>query len=256
MSHHDRSVLITGGTSGIGRACAFEFAALGFNVAISGRDERRGTNVVDAMVQGGAGKTLFIKGDLCDAAFVQQLVKVCVSAFGGLDVLVNNAGVLLPGNAMETKDEIWATTMSVNVRAPFILSRAAVEQMRKQGGGQIVNIASEWGLNGQPGFLAYCSSKGALVQMTRAMALDHAAEHIRINAVCPGEVRTAMVEEIAEKNHANLDDDAAGIPMRRIASPEEISGVVAYLVSARAAYITGAMISVDGGVGAVGGAYP
>jgi NAD(P)-dependent dehydrogenase (short-subunit alcohol dehydrogenase family) len=154
----------------------------------------------------------------------------------------------------------WLVTLAVNVSALFYLSRAAINTMKAAGGGAIVNVASEWGLNGEPNHVAYCASKGAVVQMTRCMALDHAADHIRVNSVCPGEIHTRMVDEILAKrggdNAANLRELAAGIPMRRLAQPIEVARCVQFLASDAASYVTGTHLSVDGGNDATAGPYP
>jgi meso-butanediol dehydrogenase/(S,S)-butanediol dehydrogenase/diacetyl reductase len=150
--------------------------------------------------------------------------------------------------------------MAVNVNALFYLSRAAIRHMKPKGKGAIVNIASEWGLNGEPNHVAYCASKGAVVQITRCMALDHARDNIRVNSVCPGEIHTQMVDDILSQKggdlQRNLQELAAGIPMRRLASPSEVACCVHFLASDRASYVTGANLPVDGGNDATGGPYP
>jgi NAD(P)-dependent dehydrogenase (short-subunit alcohol dehydrogenase family) len=150
--------------------------------------------------------------------------------------------------------------MAVNLNAVFYLSRATVRHMREVGGGVIVNVASEWGLNGEPGHVAYCASKGAVVQITRCMALDHARDNIRINSVCPGEIHTRMVDEILAHRGgdrlANLRQLAAGIPLRRLAGPAEVARCIRFLASDEASYVTGANLPVDGGNAATAGPYP
>jgi NAD(P)-dependent dehydrogenase (short-subunit alcohol dehydrogenase family) len=150
--------------------------------------------------------------------------------------------------------------MAVNVDAVFYLSRAAVVHMRRVGGGAIVNVASEWGLNGEPNHVAYCASKGAVLQITRCMALDHARDQIRVNSVCPGEIHTRMVDSIIALRGGdptqNLRNLAAGIPMRRLAQPIEVARVVHFLASDAASYVTGVNLPVDGGNDATAGPYP
>jgi NAD(P)-dependent dehydrogenase (short-subunit alcohol dehydrogenase family) len=150
--------------------------------------------------------------------------------------------------------------MAVNVNALFYLSRAAVRQMKRAGKGAIVNVASEWGLNGEPNHVAYCASKGAVVQITRCMALDHARDNIRVNAVCPGEIHTRMVEEILARRGGDAEENlralAAGIPLRRLAQPAEVARCVLFLASDRASYVTGVQLPVDGGNDATAGPYP
>ena len=254
-----RIVLVTGSTTGIGEACARAFAALGDTIMVSGRNKTAGRSIVDELVRGGAHAD-FCRADFHDPAEAGRLVESTIERHGRLDVLVNNAGILYTADAVETSNAQWYETMNVNVHALFFASRAAVKQMLLQGGGAIVNIASEWGLNGEPRHVAYCASKGAVVQITRCMGLDHAKDNIRINAVCPGEVHTRMVDQILAKQggdrEANLRSLASGIPMRRIASPDEVARCVVFLASSQASYVTATTLAVDGGSDATAGAYP
>ena len=178
------------------------------------------------------------------------------SDLAALDILVNNAGVLSAGDIVETTEEQWHEIVDVNITSLFVISKAAVVQMRKQGGGCVINIASEWGLNGEAGYLAYCTSKGAVVQMTRCMSLDHAQENIRVNSVCPGEVHTQMVDEMLKEAGNTPEELASGVPMRRMAKPSEVANCVLFLASDLASYVTGTNFSVDGGNDATGGGYP
>lgn len=259
MSFSGKVVLVTGSTTGIGEACAWVFAESGAAVMVSGRDVARGQAVVAAL-RGAGFKAQFLAADLREAGACDALVASTIAALGGLDVLVNNAGILYSANAPETTDEQWLDTMAVNVNALFYLSRAAVRHMRRAGGGAIVNIASEWGLNGEANHVAYCASKGAVIQITRCMALDHARENIRINSVCPGEIHTRMVDEIAARQggdiQTNLQALAKGIPMRRLAQPVEVARCVHFLASDLASYVTGTNLAVDGGNDATAGPYP
>ena len=259
MNFAGRSVLVTGSTTGIGEACARAFAQAGAAVMVCGRNESRGHDVVSS-IRAAGGKAEFALVDLRAAGACDRLVSDTVARLGGLHVLVNNAGILYTANAVDTSDEQWLDTMAVNVNALFYLSRAAVRHMRQHGGGAIVNIASEWGLNGEPNHVAYCASKGAVIQITRCMALDHARDRIRVNSVCPGEIHTNMVDEILAKKggdaERNLRELAAGIPMRRLASPGEVASCVQFLASEHASYVTGANLPVDGGNDATGGPYP
>jgi NAD(P)-dependent dehydrogenase (short-subunit alcohol dehydrogenase family) len=259
MSFSGKVVLVTGSTTGIGEACARVFAESGAAVMVSGRNEQRGRNVVDA-IRAAGGRAEFSAVDLRAAGACDRLVSETVTRLGGLDVLVNNAGILYSGNAVDTTDEQWLDIMAVNVNALFYLSRAAVRHMKLKGKGAIVNIASEWGLNGEPDHVAYCASKGAVIQITRCMALDHAQDNIRVNSVCPGEIHTQMVDDILSNKGGDLQQSlrelAAGIPIRRLASPAEVAWCVHFLASDRASYVTGANLPVDGGNDATGGPYP
>jgi NAD(P)-dependent dehydrogenase (short-subunit alcohol dehydrogenase family) len=252
-------VLVTGSTTGIGEACARVFAASGAAVMVSGRDALRGNTVAESIGAAG-GRAEFTAVDLRAAGACESLVARTIERLGGLDVLVNNAGILYTANALDTTDEQWLDTMAVNVNALFYLSRAAVRHMKSAGKGSIVNIASEWGLNGEPNHVAYCASKGAVMQITRCMALDHARDNIRVNSVCPGEIHTRMVDDILARRggdpDANLRELAAGIPLRRLAQPVEVAHCVQFLASDLASYVTGAHLSVDGGNDATAGPYP
>jgi meso-butanediol dehydrogenase / (S,S)-butanediol dehydrogenase / diacetyl reductase len=259
MNFKGKVVLVTGSTTGIGEACARVFAESDAAVMVCGRNEPRGRKVVQAIGSAG-GRAEFTAVDVRDAGACDRLVSNTIERLGGLDVLVNNAGILYSATALDTTDEQWLDTMAVNVNALFYLSRAAIRHMKHKGKGAIVNIASEWGLNGEPNHVAYCASKGAVVQITRCMALDHARDNIRVNSVCPGEIHTQMVDDILSRKggdpQRNLQELAAGIPMRRLASPTEVAWCVHFLASDRASYVTGANLPVDGGNDATGGPYP
>jgi meso-butanediol dehydrogenase/(S,S)-butanediol dehydrogenase/diacetyl reductase len=259
MSFTGKTVLVTGSTTGIGEACAHIFAQSGAQVMVSGRHEQRGRAVVEE-IQAAGGCAQFTAVDLRAAGACERLVGDTVERLGGLDILVNNAGILYTANALDTSNEQWLDTMAVNVNALFYLSRAAVRHMKAAGKGAIVNVASEWGLNGEANHVAYCASKGAVIQITRCMALDHARDNIRVNSVCPGEIHTRMVDDILAKRGGDLADNlrelAAGIPMRRLAYPAEVARCVHFLASDLASYVTGTNLSVDGGNDATAGPYP
>jgi meso-butanediol dehydrogenase / (S,S)-butanediol dehydrogenase / diacetyl reductase len=259
MNFSKKIVLVTGSTTGIGEACARSFAEAGAAVMVCGRDAARGAAVRDSLRAAG-GIAEFVAVDLGRAGECDRVVMETLARLGGLDVLVNNAGILYTADALGTTDEQWLTTMAVNLNAVFYTSRAAIRHMRAAGGGAIVNIASEWGMNGEPRHVAYCTSKGAVIQMTRCLALDHAADHIRVNAVSPGEIHTRMVDDILAARGGdaalNLRQLAAGIPMRRLARPREVAECVRFLASDGASYVTGANLTVDGGNDATAGPYP
>ncbi|MGD9344042.1 MAG: SDR family oxidoreductase, partial [Desulfuromonadales bacterium] len=188
-------------------------------------------------------------GDVSDAEFCGQAVATAVARYGRLDILVNAAGIIVRADGPGTTDEQWQQVMNVNVNGVFYMSRAAVEIMQEQGTGAIVNFGSIWGEVGAAGVTAYCASKGAVHQMTRAMALDHVKQGIRINAVCPGEVNTPMLTSarsapVTPEMMAALADS---VPMGRLAAPVEIARVVLFLASDAASYMTGAMVNVDAG---------
>jgi len=246
----DRVVLITGATSGIGAAIADACATAGASLMLTGRSAERG-NLALKRAQGRRVQAQFLAGNLSEPHWPDEIVAETVRRFGRLDVLVNNAGIIYRGTVADCSDVEWDDILAVNVTALFRLSRAAVRRMRAQGGGTIVNIASDWGLVGGRNAFAYCASKGAVVQMTRAMALDHAKDHIRVNCVCPGDVDTPMLASgIAKRGmtqEQGLKHLGAQVPMGRVARPDEIAKAVVFLAGDDSSYMTGAMLSVDGG---------
>lgn len=238
-------VAITGAGSGMGAASAREFAALGATVIVVDRDAGGAaatTRTID-------GPDPFI-GDVSDSSFCAETIDTIVDTYGRLDVLVNCAGTIHRADALGTDDAQWERVMGVNVNGVFFMSRAAVPPMVAAGRGAIVNFGSIWGGLGAAGVLAYCASKGAVHQLTRAMALDHVDDGVRINAVAPGEVNTPMLASEREHPPSASDLQAladATIPMKRLASPEEIARVVVFLASEHASYMTGAIVPVDAG---------
>jgi NAD(P)-dependent dehydrogenase (short-subunit alcohol dehydrogenase family) len=240
-----RIALITGASSGIGAAIAHRLARDGWQVFAAGRDATR-TNALAAA----ASSIRPWVGALATSTDADRLVADCVQAFGGLDLLVNNAGIYEIADAESTTDDAWQRAIAINLSMPFYLSRAALPKLRKRKG-SIVNIASDWGLKGGANAVAYCASKGGLVLMTRAMAIDHAAEGIRVNAVCPGDVETPMLYRSGatrgtDANKA-LREANADSRSGRVTTPEEVAAVVTFLASEEARQITGAAIPIDGG---------
>jgi meso-butanediol dehydrogenase / (S,S)-butanediol dehydrogenase / diacetyl reductase len=243
MNFLDQVVLVTGGASGMGAACARAFAAFGAKVVIIDRNQTLGQVVATEI---GAELEL---GDISDSSFCDAIVQRCLEKFSKIDVLVNAAGIIVRSSGMDTTDEAWHKIMNVNVSGSFFMARAALRIMKAQRSGAIVNFGSIWGDLGAAGVAAYCASKGAIHNLTRALALEHAQDGIRINAVCPGEVNTPMLQ--AERNEAVtqalLEKLAATVPMGRLAEPEEIARVVLFLASSDASYMTGSLVTVDAG---------
>jgi NAD(P)-dependent dehydrogenase (short-subunit alcohol dehydrogenase family) len=239
-------VLVTGASSGIGAAIAIAFADLGWSVMAAGRNESRLEEVAEV-----SENISTWAGELEDSEDCDELVAETIDEFGGIDCLVNAAGVLIRGNSAETTDDDWRDTLALNLDVPFFLSRAALPCLLKSEG-SIVNIASVWGLEAGDRAVAYCASKGGLILMTRAMALDHAVDGLRINAICPGGVDTPMLIKDAQEQGEDVDaflaDVAAESPNNRIASPEDIAALVTFLASDAARHITGTAIPIDGGL--------
>jgi NAD(P)-dependent dehydrogenase (short-subunit alcohol dehydrogenase family) len=228
-------------------ATARLFAEEGAQVACF--DISDGRKEVEEMRRQG-GKAIFVRGDVGKETHVARLVKETVAAFGHLDVLVNNAGIVLAKKITETSESEWDRLMSVNLKGVFLCCKAAINVMRRHGGGVIVNVASELGLVGGADIAAYCASKGGIVQLTKAIAIDHACDNIRANCVCPGPVATPLLESIirqasdpeAERRHIQ-----ESMPLKRVGRPEQIATVIAFLASEDASHITGAIVAVDGG---------
>ena len=240
-----KAAIVTGGGSGIGKAIAAAFVREGAKVAICGRNARR---LVQAASEIGP-QCLALTADVSRSDEIARVVKRTLEKFERLDILVNNAGILLAGTAESLTDEQWEQTFNTNVRGVWQLSRAALPHMRRAGSGSIINIASVLSSLGARNRVAYAASKGAVLAMTRAMALDHAEENIRINCICPGIVETEMVAAF------NLDDNArrqrmAAHPMGRFGQPEDIAGLAVFLASDEARWITGAAFPADGGYSA------
>jgi NAD(P)-dependent dehydrogenase (short-subunit alcohol dehydrogenase family) len=245
-----KTVIVTGATSGIGAATARAAAAAGAGLLLSGRSVERGETVTREVRAAGA-TAEFIAGDVARPGFADELVAAAVKRFGRLDVLVNNAGVIRRGAIDECSDEDWHDVMSVNATGVFYMARAAVRQMKRQGGGTIVMVASDWALVGGADAFAYCASKGAVLQMTRAMALDHGRDNIRVNAICPGDVETPMLlGGIAKRGlsaEAGLKQLGAQFPLGRVGRADEVARAILFLASDASSYMTGAAMAVDGG---------
>lgn len=239
-----RSAVVTGGASGMGAATARAFAAAGAQVVLVDRNGPLASRIAEEI---NAAPPLI--GDVSDPLFCERVMAVTLDRHRYVDVLVNAAGVIVRADAIHTSDDQWQRVMNVNVNGVFFMSRAAVGFMRKRRKGTIVNFGSIWGDVGAAGVVAYCASKGAVHQITRAMALDYVKDGIRINAVCPGEVNTPMLaSERSEPVTAELlARIAQTVPLGRLAEPEEIAKVVVFLASDAASYMTGALVTVDAG---------
>ncbi len=241
--------LITGGASGIGRATALLFAREGAAVSVVDIDQAKGQAVVQEILKAG-GRAIFVHCDVTKAADCQRAVQQTVKELGGLDTLFNNAGIIRRATVVETTEEEWDRVMAVNVKSVFLLSKYAIPIMAAAGGGVIINTASGWGLVGGRKAAVYCASKGAVVNLTRAMALDHGEQNIRVNCICPGDTDTPMLRsearQLGEPDEQFLAQ-AADRPLRRIGRPEDIAQAALYLASDAASFVTGTALVVDGG---------
>jgi NAD(P)-dependent dehydrogenase (short-subunit alcohol dehydrogenase family) len=249
MRLQDKVALVTGGTSGIGEATALLFAAEGARVAITGRNDSRGTAVVERIENAG-GNAIFIRADVSVAADCQRAVDETLRAFGRIDILFNNAGVFYPQTALECSEREWDEQIDVNLKGTFLMSKCALPAMIAQKRGVIVNNSSGWGIVGGDHAVAYCASKGGVVLMTKAMAIDHGAQGIRVNCICPGDVETPMLPLDAKMRGLKWEDYIAGCasrPLGRVGTVEEIAKAVLFLASDDSSFMTGAALVVDGG---------
>src|SRR3990172_6259821 len=238
--------LVTGGASGIGRAASVLFGREGAAVSVVDLDEEGGTRTVRGILDAG-GKAFFQRADVTRAVDCQKAVEATVARLCRLDVLFNNAGIIRRASVVDTTEEEWDRVMATNVKSVFLLSRAAIPIMEKGGGGVIVNTASGWGLSGGPKAAAYCASKGAVVLLTKAMAVDCGPQNIRVNCLCPGDTATPMLRSEARQLGEPVEGflkAAAQRPLRRLARPEEIAEAALYLASDASSYVTGSALVV------------
>jgi NAD(P)-dependent dehydrogenase (short-subunit alcohol dehydrogenase family) len=245
MRLENKVALITGGTSGIGKTTVELFASEGAKVAFTGRRQQLGADLAQ---QTGS---FYIQADHRRMEDCQRSVDGTISKYGRIDILFNNAGIVVSGTAESTKEEDWNDTMLLNITAVWRMCRLVIPIMRIQGGGVIINNASDWAFIGAPAVVAYCTSKGAVVQMTRAMAIDHARDHIRINAVCPGDT---FVDRWLKEGYYRVSGGVSeaearktDLPLGRVAETIEIARAVLFLASDDSSFMTGSALMVDGG---------
>lgn len=249
-----KSALITGAASGIGRAIALTFAGEGASVAIADRDTTKGKSVAREIEQLGR-PSVFVACDVTRADDCRKAVQQTAEAFGKLDLLVNNAGIIARRSVVELDEKDWDRVMDVNVKSVYLMSKFAIPIMRAGGGGSIINTSSGWGLVGGPDAAVYCASKGAVVLLTKAMAIDFGSDGIRVNCLCPGDTDTDMLrEEARQLGEAEADVLAASAsrPLGRVGTPEDIARAALFLATDDSAYVSGTTLVVDGG-GLAGG---
>lgn len=241
--------IITGAASGIGKATAELFGQQGAAVTLVDLDKEKGRAVRNAIHNNG-GQVVFVHGDVSQAETCRVAVAQTQSQFGGLDILFNNAGIIRRATVLDLSEDDWDKAMRVNVKPIFLMSKYGIPLMLTRGGGSIINSASGWGLVGGPRAVSYCASKGAVVQLTKAMAIDHGPHNIRVNCICPGDTDTGMLrseaKQLGEKTELFLQK-AAERPLGRVGAPEEIAQAVLYLASDESSYVTGTAVVVDGG---------
>jgi len=242
--------IITGGGTGIGQAIAMAMVREGARVAVAGRRKEKLQETVSFLKQVGS-EALAVECDVTRAADTERLVKAAEDCFGKVNVLVNNAGALSVSTVETISEEEWDRVMATNVKGPFLMSRAVLPAMRRAGGGSIVNIGSVLGIAAIRDRAAYCASKGGVTMLTRAMALDHARDKIRVNCVCPSIVESEMTQNLFAETEAGRkarEDRLATIPLGRFGKPGDIAGIVVFLASEESSWMTGTVIPVDGGV--------
>jgi NAD(P)-dependent dehydrogenase (short-subunit alcohol dehydrogenase family) len=244
-----KTAIITGAASGIGRFTALLFAREGAAVVLMDINESAGQAVATEIVAQG-GRAIFEAGDVTRAADCQRVIERAARDFGAIHVLFNNAGIIRRASVVELSETDWDRVMAVNVKSMFLMSRQAIPIIAAAGGGSIINTASGWGLAGGPRAAVYCASKGAVVLLTKAMAIDHGPQNIRVNCICPGDTDTAMLrneaQQLGEPNEKFLAEGAKR-PLGRVGKPEEIAQAALYLASDASSFVTGTALVIDGG---------
>jgi len=246
----DKIAIITGGGTGMGRACALAFGREGARVALVGRRKQHLEQVASEI----GDSALVVSADVCNPRDLENVLAKTVAAFGSVNVLLNNAGILIPGTAETSTEEDWDRTFNVNARSLWLLSRAVLPQMRNAGGGSIINISSVLGLVGARNRAVYAASKGAVTLLTKCMALDHAPDHIRVNCICPSYVETDLTADYIRKAPdpaAAREERISKHPIGRLGVPNDIAGLAVYLASDESSWVTGAAFPVDGGFTAI-----
>ena len=245
MRLEGKVAIITGGGSGIGRATAELFAREGANVVVADYKAEIGRETVRAIKDAG-GEALFVEVDVSDSAQVQRLVQSALDAYGGINILFNNAGVLLFGTVQDTEEEAWNRLMSINLTGVFLCTKAVLPHMIEGGGGSIINLTSSTGAHdAAANAVAYVTSKGGVALFTRAAAIDHAQDNVRINAIAPGPTDTPMLRD--NLSVEQLEAFATTFPMNRLGRPEELANAALFLASDESSFVTGAILAVDGG---------
>ncbi|MDP2736783.1 MAG: SDR family oxidoreductase [bacterium] len=245
MRLKNKVAIITGAGSGIGRGAALAFAREGAKVVVADWGEETGQETVE-QIKKQNGEAMFVKVDVSNSSDVANLVKQCLAAYGQVDILFNNAGIVKMGALHETAEADWDQTININLKGIFLCSKAVIPQMLKQGKGKIVNTASIAGLVAFDQLGAYCASKGGIIALTREMAVEYAAKKINVNCIAPGVIKTAMTKDMLN-DPATVKSFAASTPYPRLGEPEDIAMAAVYLASDESDFVTGDILVVDGG---------
>jgi NAD(P)-dependent dehydrogenase (short-subunit alcohol dehydrogenase family) len=249
LSLEGKVAMVTGAASGIGRGIALRLADLGAAIVILDIDAASAKSTGDLVAQRG-GKALFQKCDVRSARDCQQAAAATIDAFGKIDILCNNAGVIFRKNVTSLKEDEWDLALDVTLKSIFLLSREVIPHMIKNGGGVIINTGSGWSLKGGPEAASYCAAKAGVLNLTRAMAIDYGKHNIRVNCVCPGDIDTPMLRSECTQlggDPAAFLREAANRPIARVGTPEDVANAVVFLASGMANWITGTQLVVDGG---------
>lgn len=249
LSLEGKVAVVTGAASGIGRGIAFRLSELGAAVVLLDIDQQKGPEAASEIIRQ-RGKALFLAGDVRSSQDCQRAIEESIQTFGRLDILCNNAGVAIRKTVESSSEQEWDLVLDVTLKSVFLLSREVVPHMVRAGGGSIINTASGWGLKGGPQAASYCAAKGGVVNLTRAMAIDHGKHNIRVNCVCPGDVDTPMLHsecaQLGQKPELFMKE-AAARPIGRVGTPDDVANAVLFLASPMSSWVTGACLVVDGG---------
>ena len=245
MRLENRVAIVTGGSAGIGRATALLLSREGARVVVGDYHEAAGRETV-RMIEESGGTGLFVPTDVSEPDQVQAMIDKALQEYDGIDILFNNAGILFLGTVLETDLENWTRVMDINLTGTFLCSRAVLPHMIERGGGSIINMTSSTGAHdAAPNIAAYVASKGGVALLTKCMAIDHAKDKVRVNAIAPGPTDTDMLRDNLTKEQ--LEEFQNTFPMKRLGKPEELAHTALFLASDEASFVTGAIIAVDGG---------